>query len=691
MAAKKKISKKQVKEEIPEIIQTELDNHNGPLGGIYKNKKLTLLIMGIILAFISFFLYVDTLDHDLVYCDDNIFVHDYENYNINSNFVDAFDRTFGTSYYRPILGMSFVWDAKAGKAFFDEAERDGKKIKGNINPTMYQLTNNMLHVIGVLLTFTFLIYMGYDIIACFFLALIFAVHPILTPAVSWISGRNDSLLGISILLSFISLMQFYRSKSKNNRIIWYTLHMIIFAGALFTKEISAMFPFLIVAYNLFFRENVFDKVKGKYKFSARQLFSNENLILGAGWMVVGLIWWSLRTKAFEGITNPDTIGMEAVMKNLPMPLALVGKMFAPIKMLALPTFEQFSIVSGLIFIVALILLAFNIKDVRKRNVAFGLTWFLLFIVPALFVRILDVDDFFDYAEHRAYLVINGIFIVVLELMRAGRVNYQKPITIGIFTVIALLFAFKSYNYQQTFDGRKNFWGHKTEMEPQVARGYLDLGKAYLVNGEINEADSLYRHGMKINPENANFYIDLSVIRLNQKNYAEAEKLSRKALQLKPNEKMAFLNLGNALFFQQKYDESIKMFLQGLRRFPKNHPNHFDMLHKVGIAYHNKGNINEAMKYYNAALQINQNEPQLLSNYGFGLSTQQGKKDDAEKILITAIQKGPKLESAYANLINHYLRHKEFNKIPAVVQTSQNNGVKIRPQIINQLKKLGMLK
>jgi protein O-mannosyl-transferase len=654
----------------------------GPFSFAYQNKRLTFLLMSIVIAVTAFSLYYKTIDYDYVFCDDNIFVYNDQDFNKDiGNIWGSFDRMFGTSYYRPVLGMSFVIDANVGKTFFDE-----KGKPGNLQPQAYHLANIIYHAMGSFLVFAFLVYMRYDIIASFLFALIFTLHPILTPAASWISGRNDSMTTIFILLSFISVIKYYRTEDKTQQFFWLILHLVVFAGSLFTKEISVMFPVLIVFYNLFFKEGIFNKIGNKFIFSAKKFFSNENLILALGWSIVAIIWYLKREGALAQIgNNPDEFGIQPFLENYRQIFAIVGKIFFPVKMLALPTFEFFSVASGIVAIITLIILALKIEGVRKRNIAFGLIWFVLFIGPALFVRIYLVGDFFDYAEHRAYLIMVGIFIVLLELFKGMKINYNKISTVSVFLIIAVIFGIKASFYSDTFDGRKNFWGHKTEMEPQTSRGYLDLGKAYLVGREFDQADSLYQLGIARNPNNINFYIDLSVLELQRKNYKRAEEYGKKSVSLNPNNKMAQYNYANTLFYQSKFTEAIEPFNQAIRR---SGGKNWDMLHKMAVCLHNTKQYDKALKYYNAAYGLNKNNYQLLTNYGVVL-TLTGQNERGEKLMRDAMKKSPKAEVCYANLFSFYFRTNQTNKVVEISSLAIKNKVKLRKPIELQLKNMGI--
>jgi len=72
----------------------------------------------------------------------------------------------------------------------------------------------------------------------FFLSLFFALHPVLTQAVAWVPGRNDSLATIFIFSALIFFQRFL-SKEKLMDLIFLSLFFLL---ALFTKESSILLP-----------------------------------------------------------------------------------------------------------------------------------------------------------------------------------------------------------------------------------------------------------------------------------------------------------------------------------------------------------------------------------------------------------------------------------------------------------------
>lgn len=149
------------------------------------------------LLLLGFLIYYQTLHFNFVYFDDDILVISNQKFisqlsNIPQAFKDDVFLSFFDVYYRPLLTVSFIFDAQ---------------LSGGA-PWAYHLTNLLLHLISTLLLYLLLKKLGVIKDLAFFFAAVFAVHPVLSQAVGWIPGRNDPLLALFLLSSFIFFLYF---------------------------------------------------------------------------------------------------------------------------------------------------------------------------------------------------------------------------------------------------------------------------------------------------------------------------------------------------------------------------------------------------------------------------------------------------------------------------------------------------
>lgn len=134
------------------------------------------------------------------------------------------------AYYRPMIGFSYwlaqtLWDAA---------------------PHAMHIENVVFHMLNVLLLFWLIkISLPDDSRSTgyvpFLGALLFAVHPIATESVNWISGRTDLIAGGFLIGATIAIVAWQR---KRNRWWLLLLALMLLAGGIMTKEIA--WGFLIV-------------------------------------------------------------------------------------------------------------------------------------------------------------------------------------------------------------------------------------------------------------------------------------------------------------------------------------------------------------------------------------------------------------------------------------------------------------
>jgi 4-amino-4-deoxy-L-arabinose transferase-like glycosyltransferase len=121
-----------------------------------------------------------------------------------------------------------------------------KLISGNL--FAYHLTNLLFHISSCILLYVFFIRLKIRSDVSFILALLFAVHPVLSQAVVWIPGRNDSMLTTFVLASLIYLINYCSTKKWHNLFF----HFLFLALAMFTKESGIILPILALGYLFLF-------------------------------------------------------------------------------------------------------------------------------------------------------------------------------------------------------------------------------------------------------------------------------------------------------------------------------------------------------------------------------------------------------------------------------------------------------
>jgi len=616
-----------------------------------KTNRNRVIIFSLILVIVGAAIYLRTATFDYVYCDDDKFVINVYDFNKElSNIKTSFERTLttGSAYYRPVLISSFIIDANIG----------------GLDPSVYRITNIILHLLGSLLVFFTLLRLKYDDLPSFLLTLIFVVHPMLTPAVSWISGRNDSLITVFLLLSFISLINFFES-NNNKKWLHYGIHLFTFIIALFTKEIAAFFPFVVYIYILIIRKE--------------KPFSKNNIYLGIGWFIMGIIWFGMRTAAMENTNTPDTIGWDAIVLNIPSVFTYISKAIIPIRMTPLSLFESITVIIGALLIIGIAVFVFMNKNIRRNYILFGTLWYVFFLFPTLLVRLLD--DFFDYAEHRVYLLMVGIFIVIMEIIKSFNIDFKKPIPISILLILIVVLGVKAFVYQNSFEDMFRFWGSYVRTYPDKSKGYYNLGLAYYTVDSLDKAERIYKKALKLDNQNIDLYINIAALYLKKNQNQLAEQYALMGKNVEPENALLNYNLGKTYYARKQYDKAERPFEIAVSRTPN--PKWFITL---GYTYMQNKKYDGAIAAFNESIRINPNDPNAWALLGrtYFLNNNM---EMAESVSKDAIKMNSLFKDAYITLLNIYLINKDKQSANQIVQEMQRNNLSVPDEFLIRINNL----
>ncbi len=249
-------------------------------------------------------------------------------------FSEDFFRNANLPYYRPVLALSFLPDARLGASSF-----------------VAHFFNIIIHLAAVWLLFLLLLKLCYSRRVSFMAAVFFAVHPALVQAVAWIPGRNDSLLGIFIFSSLILLIN-YLNEQKIKYYIW---QLIFFALALFTKETALIIGPIFVLFILLIKK--------------LPLLSKKTLFLTSGWLLTSLVLLGLRFLALRN--NIYSTGAFVTSHNLLTIIQYLGKIIFPFNLSLAPIIQNSSLIYGIISLAIMGLLLSFSRKIRFNYLFFG--------------------------------------------------------------------------------------------------------------------------------------------------------------------------------------------------------------------------------------------------------------------------------------------------------------------------------
>lgn len=432
-------------------------------------------VPGLLLSIVVILLYASTVNLDFTELDDSIFIRELHAYNEDlSNLVTSFKRgVFNETediYYRPLLLNSFILNYQVS----------GTSIKG------YHVVNIILHLIAVLMFYHLLQKLRFRKPETFLLALIFAVHPVLTQAVAWIPGRNDTILAVFVFAFFIWTID-YAESGKIQFLLFQAVSLLL---AFFTKE-TAVFAAPVALLFLLLCLN-------------KPIFSGRSLVLYATWLLAFLCWYYVRSMATlkeEQMQLGEVIA--AIPARLPVLIQYLGKIILPVNLNVFPITRDTSSIYGLVSLLLLGAGIFVASTKNYRMILMGISLFILFLIPVLLVPASMNDQDF---EHRLYLPITGILILLTQTVLFRNNLSDKKIFIGGIAVV-IVFSVINYRHQGNFKDANTFWASAVKGSPNSAYANMMLG-ARLSETDLEKAHAYFRTAYSLNPEQKylNYYM-----------------------------------------------------------------------------------------------------------------------------------------------------------------------------------------
>lgn len=464
-------------------------------------------------------------------------------------------------YYRPVVMLSFMIDALIG----------GK------DPFMYHLSNIVYHLVASFLLFLLLKSLTENKFKSFLLSLIFSIHPAISQAVSWIPGRNDSLLSIFLNLSLIALIK-SQSVDKNKKQALIILSLISFLISLLVKENALLLLLFILLYLIFLNNEKLSYVK--------------ILLIFLLYLIPVIIYFILRTKAeIKSLEIENlTISLTDYIKGL---INYFGKIFLPINLSVLTLPENINLIYGISAFLIFALLSLRGINNLKLYV-FGILWFLLFSISGM----IGLIGFTNFLDHRLYVPIAGILISLSQM----RIFDQLKLSI-IFIVLSICLIFFVYlNLQHTknFSDPLNFYESASKTSPESFFVHRGLANVYHRMNKYDLAEKHYRLSITLNPNSAETFLNFGINFKKKGMLDSAEFYFIKAIQKNPELSTAYNNLGNLYLQKNLLDRSELNLKQAIRI----NPNYFEAYNNLGVLYAKKKNDLLAYKYFRKSIDIN---------------------------------------------------------------------------------------
>ncbi len=564
------------------------------LGNMSSQNRLTPDRMVLVGAFLATLAYIQDVRYDFILDDVPLIllnerIQSWRNW--KSLFVtDLFEvkhaqgtMELGGVLYRPIYRL---WEMGNAQLF------------GLILP-WWHITSILLHLCATFLVYQIGIKLLKERWTAAVAALLFAFHPIHAESVAYVTASTDLLVTVFALISFLA---YFRFREEGGSSAYFFVSILMAALAMLSKETSAMFPWLLVAYEAL-RENTESTAKGLKKF-----------VWTAPYFAIVGIYVIVRSILF-GFSSGSAPSGNRLTALLDIPLVLIvylRNLLWPFRLSFFYPAEwvsRWTLLRGIVIAAMVVAAGYLWTRYRDRySLKLLLLWSAILSIPAALVVFTFVPENWVHDRHM-YFVSVPVCLIVAKLLTHRKWPVKASIALSATVLAAFLISLavqlprfsdnetiyasalnvapssllaRGYYAQALWD-----YGHReeslreftmlTEMAPHSPEIHESYGTALLQLGRENEAMTEFTAALQWTPKPTQFRAlvlsEVAQIELNRSEFPQAADHMREAVQIEPQTLNYHSLLAQALAHEgrtEEADEETKLEVSLRQRYAQDH-------------------------------------------------------------------------------------------------------------------------
>ncbi len=517
---------------------------------------------------------------------------------------------------------------------------------GGLAPGTFHLTNLILHALNALLLFVLFQRATGSVWRSWWVAALWALHPLRVESVAWVAERKDVLSMFWGLWAFIAYTSYATTRSRRA----YALALGAFVCSVLSKPMLVTLPVLLCLFDLWPLRRVF--------WQGRRLVPAVNeglwaLLLEKIPFALVAFLVSIATSVAQrrgGAVVPLTaISLADRLSNAPVSAMLyLRDTLWPTRLAAFYPYTPQSAAAAVLCLVALLAVSVIVWHWRERRpyLLAGWIWYAAALVPV--IGIVQVGEQ-SRADRYTYVPIVGVIVLVVwlaaDLTARSRLLQKAATVIAALVVVALsVLTRQQVEYwrdsgtlfgralEVTTDNYKAhqllglfFWNRQDDasatehfkassaLRPNYPAPRLGLGNIALRRQDFVAAEQHFESVRSLNPTSVPALNGLGLVRANRDDLVGAVELFRQAAALRPDSASVHYNLGDTLARLGKPSEAVEQYreLVGLA------PNDIGARLKLGLALSHMGDEAAAIEQFNAVIRLNPQLPE--AHYSLGLS------------------------------------------------------------------------
>lgn len=587
-----------------------------------------------LIIFILLFLFVLTVystnyhaswhfdDHPNIVDNPKIHINDFKFKNFKEALFAGYDegQYLGKRMYRPVPMLTFALNWYMGKD----------------NVFGYHIVNNAIHVVTTFFLFLTVLnllispnlkgkYQGSEYAIAFLSAILWAVNPIQTQAVTYIVQRMASLAAMFYIIGIYFYLKTRLSAPGSKRFLFIAGCLLSFVLALGSKENTATFPMALAIIEILFFQDLKDK-NTRRKIAAAITISG---VLVAVFLTVLYIRGNI-AYIFKGYENRIFTLWERLMTEPRIIIYYFSQIFYPIVSrlslvhdinISTSLYKPWTTVPAILAIISLLGIGFS-QAIKRPIVALAILFY--FISHIIESTILPLELIF---EHRNYLPSFFLFFPVavcliwlIDYFKKKNSFIQKLLVISVVGVI-FSFCAGTIVRNAAWATEKTLWEDCIVKAPGMARPYHNLAYYhYRRVGDMNRAMEFYKKSLTkrythSKTGHAPTFNNMATIYYDNGDYNNSIKLLKKALEIKPNYLNAYYNIALVYIRTGRFSEA----LESSDKLLSERKESSDFLQTKGFVLLSAGRFGEAISILKSALDIDPNNKKANLYMGVALS------------------------------------------------------------------------
>jgi protein O-mannosyl-transferase len=516
-------------------------------------------------------------------------------------------------YYHPLPRLSHVLDYQIW----------GRNAAG------HHATSVVVHALNAALVFGFLwtllgeaaLTTGERLTMALGVAVVFAIHPLQTESVAWMSGRTQLLcttFEIGCLWAYLV--------GERRWVVWG-----LFVAALLSKPMAVSLPFVMLAIDYF-------PLRRHEQLGWSRLLREKAVLIGLGAAAAAATIISESQKG--GLMMP----LETIPLSQRVLLMFQSLMFYPWKLVWLEHFSPYYPLDlglslnqwpVLVSMLTVVIVTAVVACERRRMPMLAAAW------GAYVILVLPVSGLMPTGQQSVALRYAYVAILPLLLLVGGAAmwTWRRSRTVAHVALIGFLgcelfvFGLRTRSLIPVWHNDETWWRapvkefpdsefanrmlaevlanhgkagealeyaqRDVEIAPQLWLSHETLGLVLSKLGKSQDAIGQYEQALRISPDHAEAHSDLGAILQHMGKFQEAIGQYEQALRINPDYVDAHYDLGLALMAMGRMPEAIEQYKEALRI----EPGLFQAQYNLGFALEKAGSAPEAIQHYEQALRL----------------------------------------------------------------------------------------